>query len=275
MSRALLLSGLVALAACERPTPPPVYELHLPLSVPDGTEVVVDGKVIGAFTDQKARVQLPKGVTLEGTKSLAIRLKTACGHVDRSVAPSGDTLAGRKDAEQGSSKQRTIQVALEMDGAAPARTTIWVDPETSGEVKVGSKVLGKGPNRILLADCDDEGRRLTVGEEHRGAIPAYDPSSRSQLFIPASTSSCYALHTHVYDEGRLAPDRRKSVRLAGKPFYEMPLVSFFLREAPETIEAIPGSPIEEKKELTRIDCDAPLDSAKEDGASPSPDASAP
>lgn len=253
---ATLAVGLVALVGCDRPAPPATYELRLPFSVPEGAQLVVGGKAVGTFTQQKVSFQLAKGKTLAETGALTVRLHTVCGQTDRPVALSDDRLEGRKGTDEENGRAQPVRVALEMKREhVPSLTTVWVDPEAKGDVKLGNQVLGKGPNRVLLVDCDEQGRRVTVGGTPRGSAPAYDPKSLDQLFIPASPTTCYALHTQVYAEGKLDPERRETKRLAGKVVYEVPLVSFFLREAPASIEVIPGSPTEKKTELARIECE--------------------
>ncbi|HHH26906.1 MAG TPA: hypothetical protein ENK57_00945 [Polyangiaceae bacterium] len=252
MSRAVLGACLLSLLACEQPVPPPSYELRFPFSVPDGTEVVVDGKVVGAFTKQRARIQLPKAVTLVGAGSLAVRFATVCGHADRPFEITGDAVEG---LDKSRADNQTIDVALTMDPAhLVTLTTVWLDPEAKGEVTIGTKALNKGPNRVLLTDCDDVGRGLTVGTKGRGPVPVVDAKAGEQLFIPADPSACFALRERVYEKGALKPEVATSKTLSGKPAYRVPLLSFFLREAPETIETVPGAPRETKFELERVDC---------------------
>lgn len=97
---------------------------------------------------------------------------------------------------------------------------------------------------------------MTVGDERRGPLPEVDAKGGEQVFVPADPKGCYALVEHTYDKGALQPDKRSAKPLPPKPLHAMPLVNFVLREAPETIEVIPGSPTETKKQLAKVECPA-------------------
>lgn len=249
------LVGMLVLVGCERPAPPPTYELRLPFSVPSGTELAIDGTVVGTFDKQKVRFELPRGATPKGAKSLAVRFATVCGHADRPVVLSGDAVEELAPSGH-DGKPRTIEGVLTMDPAVvPQWTTVWLDPEVVGKVTIGDKELSAGPSRVLLADCDEAGRTVTVAGERRGSLPADATQRREQLFIPASPGGCYAVREHLYEKGELQPKPVASTTLSGKPFYEVPLINFFLQGAPATIEVIQGSPTETKKALARVECD--------------------
>jgi len=244
------------LLACEKPVPPPIYELRAPFAVPDGTEVVVDGKVAGAFAEQRVRLEFGDERTLDATRTLALRFHTACGHADRSFTLTGDSLEGRKtDDEAGKRKPLRVTLAMKPEDLV-SPTTVWVDPDANAEVKVGAKTLNKGPNRFLLTDCDEKGRTVTVDGKSRGTLPEVDAKEGEQVFVPADPKGCYALVGHSYEKGVLKPDERSVETLPPKPLHAVPLVNFVLRKAPDTIDAIPGSPKETKKQLAKVDCPA-------------------
>jgi hypothetical protein len=252
MRTAIILLAAALASGCDKPPAPVRYDLSFAFSVPDGTEVVIDGKTVGTFDKQHAAVQLSEGATLSGAGSLAVRFPTVCGHAERPFTLTGDELSGRKDSPTG----KTIRVALAMKMKdVPVRTTVWVDPEAKGDVVVGKTTLAKGGNRIFVVDCDDEGRTITVGGKARAPLPAYDPKSLDQLFIPATVDTCFELVSHVYGKSGAMPNLTKSTPLPGKPFHALPLINFFLQEPPATVEVLEET--ETKLELKRVACSAP------------------